>query len=46
MRDWVSLLEKCGIPVKTAQRIVDYFCRKRQFIELIAYIRMTEESTR
>lgn len=45
MKDWVNRLEKCGFPSKTAQRIVDYFCRKRQYIELIAYIRMTEDAT-
>ena len=46
MKDWVNRLEKCGIPRKTAQTIVDHFCKARQYIELIAYIRMTEDATK
>ena len=44
MRNWVERLVKCGIPEKTAQRVVDFFFRNRRTIELIAYIRMTEEA--
>ena len=46
MRNWVGRLVKCGIPEKTAQGIVDFFFRNRRLIELIAYIRMTEEATK
>lgn len=45
MRNWVDRLTKCGIPEKTARRVVDYFFRNRRTVELIAYVRMTEEAT-
>ena len=45
MKDWKDRLIKCGIPEKTANRIVDYFIKKRRLVELIAYVRMTEEGT-
>ena len=45
MRNWVERLVKCGIPEKTAQHVVDFFFRNRRTVELIAYIRMTEEAT-
>ena len=45
MRNWVERLVKCGIPEKTAQRVVDFFFKNRRLVELIAYIRMTEEAT-
>jgi len=44
MRNWKDRLEKCGIPEKTAQRIVDFFYKNRRLVELIAYVRMTEEA--
>ena len=45
MRNWTSRLIKCGIPEDTAQRIVDFFFKNRRLVELIAYVRMTEEGT-
>ena len=45
MRNWVDRLTKCGIPEKTARRVVNYFFRNRRTVELIAYVRMTEEAT-
>ena len=45
MRNWVDRLVKCGIPEKTAQHVVDFFFKNRRLVELIAYIRMTEEAT-
>ena len=45
MKDWKDRLIKCGIPEKTAQTIIDYFFKNRRLVELIAYIRMTEEGT-
>ena len=45
MRNWVERLVKCGIPEKTAQRIVDFLFKNRRTVELIAYVRMTEEAT-
>ena len=44
MRNWVERLVQCGIPEKTAQKIVDFFFKHRRSVELIAYIRMTEEA--
>ena len=45
MRDWKERLIKCGIPEKTAERIINYFFKRRRTIELIAFVRMTEEAT-
>ena len=45
MRNWVDRLVKCGIPEKNAQRIIDYFFKNRRTVELIAFVRMTEEAT-
>lgn len=44
MRNWVERLVKCGIPEKTAQQIVDFLFKNRRTVELIAYVRMTEEA--
>lgn len=44
MRNWKDRLVKCGIPEKTAQKIVDFFWKNRRTVELIAYVRMTEEA--
>ena len=46
LRDWKERLIRCGIPEKTANQIVDFFFKNRRTIELIAYVRMTEEATR
>ena len=45
MRNWKERLVKCGIPENMAQKIVDFFFRQRRLVELIAYVRMTEEAT-
>ena len=45
MRSWRERLVKCGIPELTAQRIIDFFFKNGRTIELIAYVRMTEEAT-
>lgn len=45
MRDWVDRLIRCGIPEKTARAVIDFFFRNRRTMELIAYVRMTEEAT-
>lgn len=44
MRNWVERLVRCGIPEKTAQTVIDFFFRNRRTVELIAYVRMTEEA--
>ena len=44
MRNWTERLIKCGIPEETAVRIIDFFFKNRRTIELIAYVRMTEEA--
>ena len=46
MRNWVERLVKCGIPEKTAQHIIDFFFKNRRTVELIAYVRTTEEATK
>ena len=45
MRDWKTRLIKCGIPEKVADQIIDFFFKNRRTVELIAYVRMTEEAT-
>lgn len=45
MRNWVERLVRCGIPEKTARSIIDFFFKRRRTVELIAYVRMTEEAT-
>ena len=44
MRNGTERLVKCGIPEKTAIRIIDFFFKNRRTVELIAYVRMTEEA--
>ena len=44
MRNWKERLVKCGIPEKEAQKIVDFFFKQRRMIELMAYVRLTEEA--
>ena len=44
VKEWVDRLVKCGISEKTAQRIIDFFFKNRRTVELIAYVRMTEEA--
>ena len=45
MRSWIERLIRCGIPEKTAEQVIDFFFKKRRTVELIAYVRMTEEAT-
>ena len=45
VRNWVERLVSCGIPERMAQQIVDFFWKNRRTVELIAYVRMTEEAT-
>ena len=45
MRSWVERLIRCGIPEKTARKVVCFLFRERRTVELIAYVRMTEEAT-
>ena len=44
MKSWKERLVKCGIPEKTAEKIIDFFFKNRRTVELIAYVRMTEEA--
>ena len=44
MKDWKDRLIRCGIPEKAAGQIVDFFFKNRRTVELIAYVRMTEEA--
>ena len=45
MQAWVDRLIRCGISEKTAENVVAFFFRKQRTMELIAYVRMTEEAT-
>jgi len=45
MRNWKDRLIRCGIPEKTAESIIDFFWKNKRTIELIAYVKMTEEAT-
>lgn len=45
MKNWVDRLVKCGIPEETANRVVCFLFRNHRTMELIAYVRMTEEAT-
>lgn len=45
MRNWKERLVRCGMPETLAQEIVDFFFKHRRLVELIAYVRMTEEVT-
>ena len=45
MRNYVARLVKCGIPEETAKNIIYFLFRNRRTVELIAYVRMTEEAT-
>ena len=44
MKNWKDRLIKCGIPEKEAGRIIDFFFKNRRTVELIAYVKMTEEA--
>jgi hypothetical protein len=44
MKNWVERLVRCGFTEKSAQRLVDFFFKNRRTVELIAYVRMTEEA--
>lgn len=44
MQNWVDRLIRCGIPEKTARAVIDFFYRNHRTIELVAYVRMTEEA--
>ena len=44
MKNWVERLVRCGIPERMAQTVVDFFFKNRRTVELIAYVRMTEEA--
>ena len=45
MRKWIERLMKCGIPEETAEKVINFLYRERRTMELIAYVRMTEEAT-
>lgn len=45
MKNWIERLVKCGIPEKTAEKVINFLYKNRRTTELIAYVRMTEEAT-
>ena len=46
MRDWIDRLVKCGIPEETAKNVINLLFKSRRTVELIAYVRITEEATK
>ena len=44
MKSWVERLVKCGIPEKTAQKVISFLYKNKRTMEIIAYVRMTEEA--
>lgn len=45
MKGWIDRLVKCGIPEREAKRIINYLYKRRRTLEIIAYVRTTEEAT-
>ena len=45
LKDWKERLIKCGMTEPMAQRIVDYFFKRRRTFELMQYVKLTEEAT-
>lgn len=44
MKRWIERLTRCGIPEETAEKIVRFLVVKGKTVELIAYVRITEEA--
>ena len=44
MKKWIERLTKCGIPEDTAGKIINFLYKEKRTIELVAYVRMTEEA--
>ena len=45
MRKYIDRLIRCGIPEATAEKVINFLYKHRRTMELIAYVRMTEEAT-
>jgi len=45
MKNWIERLVKCGIPEQTARTVINFLYKNKRTMELIAYVRMTEEAT-
>ena len=44
LKDWKERLIRCGIPEPQAQKIVDYFFKRKRTFELMHYVKLTEEA--
>ena len=45
MESWIRRFTKCGMPEKTATQIVTYLFQKKMIVELMRFLRITEEAT-
>ena len=45
MRKYIERLMRCGIPEEPAEKVINFLYKHRRTMEIIAYVRMTEEAT-
>lgn len=45
MDSWIRRFTKCGMPEETAKQIVVYLFQKKMIVELMRFLRITEEAT-
>lgn len=45
MDSWIRRFTKCGMPEETATQIVAYLFQKKMIVELMRFLRITEEAT-
>jgi len=45
MDSWIRRFMRCGMPEETATQIVVYLFQKKMIVELMRFLRITEEAT-
>jgi len=45
MDRWIQRFTRCGMPEETATQIVTYLFQKKMIVELMRFLRITEEAT-
>jgi len=45
MDSWIRRFTRCGIPEETATQIVAYLFQRKRIVELMRFLRITEEAT-
>ena len=45
MANWIRRFMRCGVPEETATQIVNYLFQKKMIVDLIRFLRITEEAT-